>query len=711
MTAFSWHTQTRVGIVKYSNQLYKILVEGMKSSALFDRRIDEIKDIILHGDTYACLEQLEDNLIAVTITSPPYWKQRDYGFEEQIGQEKTPEAYIGRLIAIYGKLKEKLRSDGVFFLNIGDKYLGQYGKSNLLQIPYRLAYHMVKNGWYLEDIVIWFKPNHMPSSVKDRFANTYEPILVLTKSRNNIYRKGLKNVIKIPLQQTPWRHTAVFPERLIEEMLGRVSLIDGDLVLDPFAGTGTVAYVVKEMRKRLFPKNVSTVMIERGDEFTKIIQERTGIREIKEVTSSPYFWKPVQEEKLPDLAPNEILQNKNGEVFVAQNSFEFLSALKGITTDRFKKFHRGDAIYFFGVKNWSIEDLYFVSQIFQEGYVLRNMLIIAEKSGWYPIFMFARDSTVVAYKFYLDRVRTRPKTEEDRDWSKENFVGMKVSDISGKMSKKGWIVKVIEQYDNGFPKIVVVKWDGCASVEMILNPDNDESLMEGLVFKCPKCNALLEELYDPMAENLCPNCGLHLWKDLTSIPRVEEPNEITKMAAELSNADYTPGEIFEIEKVQERKNTTSKFAELERINWGASPGARKIMLGEYFTKMRLYRVDQPTIAQYLTLLRKSKGLSVQDIIDKLPNDYKHTVGHWFRKDFGGSIPVPEDVKILKKILGVKDSLLKALERTTLKFQTVTASTKGKNPGDFIECENEENLISYLRKLFVPSCQYIQIANY
>lgn len=668
-----------------------------------------MRDIILHGDVFACLDLLEDNSIAVAVTSPPYWKQRDYGFDGQIGQEQTPEAYIGRLVAVFNKLKQKLRPDGIFFLNIGDKYLGQYGKSHLLQIPYRLAYHMVNDGWYLQDIIIWFKPNHMPSPVKDRFTNTYEPILVFAKSKDNIYRKDLKNVVKIPLQQTPWKHTAVFPERLVEEMLNRVHLMNEDLILDPFAGTGTVAVVVKKIRGGLFPKKIFSIMIEKGDEFIDIIRKRAGIEEVKKVSDIPYNWNPVKEKKLPDVEPREVLTNKNGEVFIAQKSEEFLSSLKGITTERFKRFHREDALYFFGVKNWSLEDLYYISQIFPEGYVLRNMLIVSKEHGWYPIFMFARDSTRVAYKFYLDRVRIKPKTEENRDWHKENFVGTKVRDISGKKTRKGRIVKILERYDDGFPKVVVVQWNGYASVEVVLHPERDEYIIEGLVFRCPKCRAKLEEPYDPVGENICPSCGTYLWKSVETIPLIEEPREIKKAIEDVEEGKYSVGEIIEIKQFEKRKMTTSKFAELERINWGASPGARKLMLGEYFTKVRLYRIDQPTVAQYLTCLRKSKRMSIKDIIDKLPRKYKHTVGHWFRKDFGGSIPIPEDVKILKKILDVENNLFNILERTALKFQTVKASVKGRNPGDFIENLDDAKLTTYLRKLFIPPQQYIKIA--
>ena len=669
-----------------------------------------MKDIILHGDVYACLDQLDDNSIAVVITSPPYWKQRDYGFEGQIGQENTPEEYIGRLVIVFNKLKQKIRDDGVFFLNIGDKYLQRYGKSHLLQIPYRLAYHMIKNGWYLEDVIIWYKPNHMPSSVKDRFTNTYEPVLVFTRSENSIYKRDLKNVVKIPLQQTPWKHTAVFPEKLVEEMLNRTRLNDGDIVLDPFAGTGTVAVAVKKIKSGLYHKRIYSIMIEKEKGFIDIIRKRTGIKDVEQVNDVFYKWEPVKEEKLPkDIEPKEVLTDKYGEVFIANTSNEFLSALKGITTEKFKDFHREDALYFFGVKNWTINDLYYIHSIFYEGYVLRNMLVVSNGRKWYPIFMFAKDSTKVEYKFYLDRVRISPKTKENRNLWNKDFIGVKVKDTSGKKIKEGKIVKIIERYEDRFPKIVAVQWNECISVEFVLHPEKDEFIMEGLIFKCPKCGSKLEEPYDPAGENICPSCGNKLWKSVETLPIIEEPKNIIGVIKKIENINCNIGKIITTQNFREKiKKTKSKFTELERINWGASPGARKLLLGEYFTKMRLYRIDQPTVAQYFTILRKHMGLSIQDIINKLPKSYKHTVGHWFRKDFGGSVPIPEDIPLLKKVLGVKNNLLNVLERTALKLQTVKTSLKGKNPGDFIETVNDTDIIYYLKKLYLPSQRYIKL---
>ena len=661
-------------------------------------------DLILYGDVYAGLNKLENNSVALAITSPPYWKQRDYGFEGQIGQESSVEEYIGKLVAIFDELKEKLREDGVFFLNIGDKYLNKYGKSHLLQIPYRLAYHMIKNGWHLVDIIIWYKPNHMPASTDDRFVNTYEPVLVLAKNDDNVYRKNFGNVLKIPLQRTPWKHTAVFPERLVLELLNRANLKDGDLVLDPFAGTGTVATVVKNLRNQKHPINVYSIMIEKNNDFIDIIKKRANIKQVEKVNDINYEWKPVIEEKIPkEIGSKEILKDRYGEVFIADTSKEFLSALNGIASYKFKTFHREDALYFFGVKQWTISDLYYINSILYQGYVLRNMLVVSNENNWYPIFMFARNNTKVNYRFYIDRIRTKSFSDENINWLKWNFEGMKVNDITVKNVREGKMIKVLERYQNAFPKIAIVKWnDGDISTELVLNPNEDEIIMEGLKFLCPRCGAVLENPYDPIGENKCPNCGTSLWTDVNTLPKIKEPEEILQIVKKIKNMNYDTLELTpELEFEEKQNKTKSKFSNLDRINWGASPGARKSILGEYFTKMRLYKIDQPIIAQYFTVLRKHKDLSIQEIIERFPESYKHTVGHWFRRDFGGSIPLPEDLELLKQSLETNHYLFSILGRTALKFQTVKPSVKGKNPGDFIEGLTESELISYIRKLYMP----------
>lgn len=666
------------------------------------------KDLLINGEVFSSLDYVEDSSIAVVITSPPYWQQRNYNFDMQIGVEKSPEEYIGRLLKIFGKLFKKLRNDGVFFLNIGDKYLNRYGNSNLLMIPYRLAYHMINDGWNLCDILIWYKPNHMPSSVENRFTNTYEPILVFSKSTSNLYSKE-GSIIEVPLQQTPWKHTAVYPERLVKELLNRVNLKDDDIILDPFAGTGTTGVVVNDLRK-INGKKLYTFMIEGAQEFVEIIKKRTGINNVLKASYYHYSWSAVIENTIPEvIKPLPLLKDKNGEVFIANKDEEFLSILKGLNEEEFKNFHREDAIYFLGIKNWSIESLYYSHNV--PGYVLRNMLIISNKFQWFPVFMFAKDTTKTSYKFFIDRVRIGSQYKWKTKLKKQDFLGMKVKDISSKKPLEGYILQIQEFYEDGFPKVVKVNWGLYFTYEFVMHPVFDEFLMEGVKFLCPKCGEELQDYYDPLSRNICNKCGAELWTSLETVPKVKEPELITKHLKNItrSNMIYEEESNCNENNVKKTKlHINSKFLALDRVNWGASPGARKTILGEYFTKMRIYRISQPMIAQYLNLLRKSKKVSINNIINTFPKEYKHTIGHWFRKDFGGSIPLPEDVRLLKNFFGVDNGILDLLERTALKFQTVRTSVKGKNPGDYLTFNNDMELIEFLKKLYIPPSEYLEL---
>jgi len=185
---------------------------------------------ILYGDVFACLFNLKDNFIDCAVTSPPYWSQRDYGFKGQIGNESEADDYLAKLVTVFSVLRRKLKPKGVFYLNIGDKFLTKYGNTPLGMIPYKLAYYLVDDGWQLEDIIIWYKPNHMPSSVKNRFTTTYEPIFVLTKEEDNYYREykqkeDFSNIFKIPIQPVPYKHMATYPEKLVETKLTRTMWI------------------------------------------------------------------------------------------------------------------------------------------------------------------------------------------------------------------------------------------------------------------------------------------------------------------------------------------------------------------------------------------------------------------------------------------------------------------------------------------------------
>ena len=184
-----------------------------------------VTDIIntLHiGDARIIIPTLPKKSIQTVITSPPYFQLRDYGINGQIGQEETVEDYIDHLIDIFSKIKCVLKDDGTVWLNIGDSYAGS-GKSrngngktgkldqnskdaayigrhigilqktplsgclkpkDLIGIPWRLALALQQDGWYLRQDIIWYKPNTMPESVKDRCVKSHEYIFLLSKNKN-----------------------------------------------------------------------------------------------------------------------------------------------------------------------------------------------------------------------------------------------------------------------------------------------------------------------------------------------------------------------------------------------------------------------------------------------------------------------------------------------------------------------------------------------
>ena len=137
--------------------------------------------IVLIGDVVNRLKDIPSKSVHVIVTSPPYWGQRDYETSGQIGNEKTPEEYIKKMLDVAEELKRILTDDGVYFLNIGDKYVSK----DLQMIPFKLAIEMQKKGWAIRNTVIWRKTNAMPSSIKDRFSNVYEPIFVFVKNPEN----------------------------------------------------------------------------------------------------------------------------------------------------------------------------------------------------------------------------------------------------------------------------------------------------------------------------------------------------------------------------------------------------------------------------------------------------------------------------------------------------------------------------------------------
>jgi site-specific DNA-methyltransferase (cytosine-N4-specific) len=242
--------------------------------------------MILQGDSLHVLRRLPAQSVQCIVTSPPYWGLRDYGIAGQIGLENSLTQYINRLVAVFNEAKRLLKNDGIFWLNIGDGYTsGNRGwrapdKKNparamnvrpdtpeglkpkdLLGVPWRLAFALQQDGWYLRCDVVWNKPNAMPESVKDRPTRAHEYVFMLTKSERYFYdyRAVLeqKNGDKPRNRRTVWdintlpfpdAHFATFPPNLVRPCILSSSR-PGDYVLDPFFGSGTVGVVCHETQR------------------------------------------------------------------------------------------------------------------------------------------------------------------------------------------------------------------------------------------------------------------------------------------------------------------------------------------------------------------------------------------------------------------------------------------------------------------------------
>jgi DNA modification methylase len=255
---------------------------------------------IILGDARTAMDRLPSEIAHTAVTSPPYFGQRDYGVDSQIGGESSPTEYISHLVAVFRGLRRVLREDGTLWLNLGDKY----SNGSLLGMPWRVALALVEDGWVLRSDVIWHKPNAMPSSVKTRPTTDHEYLFMFSKSReyyfdadairephvtfsenskmrggrNHLGRRdstpeagknsGNSNLHNArwdqafhPLgrnKRTVWSvalgkfreaHFAVFPEKLIEPCVLAGSPVDG-VIIDPFFGSGTTGVVAIKNQRR-----------------------------------------------------------------------------------------------------------------------------------------------------------------------------------------------------------------------------------------------------------------------------------------------------------------------------------------------------------------------------------------------------------------------------------------------------------------------------
>ena len=241
----------------------------------------------LVGDVRETLRSVPDGCAQTCVTSPPYFGLRDYGNAAQIGQETTPREFVDALVAVMRDVRRVLADDGTLWLNIGDSHRDK----NLLGIPWRLAFALQDDGWYLRSDIIWAKPNPMPESVTDRPTRAHEYVFLLTKRARYFYdadairepatdpqtligkrqnqqstgdgfeiRKGLTNqapraarnardVWTVTPEPCDEAHFATMPPDIARRCILAGSR-RGDIVLDPFGGAGTTALAALQHGRR-----------------------------------------------------------------------------------------------------------------------------------------------------------------------------------------------------------------------------------------------------------------------------------------------------------------------------------------------------------------------------------------------------------------------------------------------------------------------------
>lgn len=238
---------------------------------------------LMLGDSAAVLGQFPDQVFQTCVTSPPYWSLRDYHIKGQIGLEASVADYLNKLVDVFEQVRRVLREDGTLWLNIGDSYTSGGRKwrapdrknpvramdirpptpdglkpKDLIGVPWRLAMAMQDAGWYLRADIIWDKPNCQPESVKDRPTRSHEYVFLFSKSEQYYYNpagvrgpnnRNERTVWSIHTQSIPEAHFATFPPALVEHCL-LLGSRPGDLVLDPFVGSGTTAMVAKGMGRK-----------------------------------------------------------------------------------------------------------------------------------------------------------------------------------------------------------------------------------------------------------------------------------------------------------------------------------------------------------------------------------------------------------------------------------------------------------------------------
>jgi site-specific DNA-methyltransferase (adenine-specific) len=298
----------------------------------------EPKYEIFVGDCVESMRKMPNQSVHCCVTSPPYFGLRDYGVDGQIGLEPTPDEFVAALVSVFREVRRVLRDDGTLWLNLGDSYastgghtkLGEssqrQGRKNvseqhkvkgfaggdgikvkdLIGIPWRVAFALQADGWYLRQDIIWHKPNPMPESVRDRCTKAHEYIFLLSKSPRYYFdgeavkedavkgaagskfnsgksaehqlgrssdrervedgKRNRRSVWSVSTKPFKGAHFATFPPDLIEPCILAGCPVGGT-VLDPFGGSGTTAGVAIKNER-------SAVLCELNPDYASLVPSR-----------------------------------------------------------------------------------------------------------------------------------------------------------------------------------------------------------------------------------------------------------------------------------------------------------------------------------------------------------------------------------------------------------------------------------------------------
>lgn len=292
--------------------------------------------MLLVGDCRETLRTLPDQSVHCVVTSPPYFGLRDYGVDRQIGLEHSPAEFVAEMVAVFREVHRVLRDDGTLWLNLGDSYArnpakGKSGTPNgrnlakqgysggagipwgtkekdLIGIPWRVAFALQADGWYLRQDIIWHKPNPMPESVRDRCTKAHEYIFMFAKSpryyfdfeairepevcgrmrgpalhpdakstngngglsrRKSDGKRNRRSVWEVNTKPFKEAHFATYPPDLIEPCI-LAGCPEGGTVLDPFFGAGTTGLVAQQHGR-------NWIGCELNPDYADIARRRLGI--------------------------------------------------------------------------------------------------------------------------------------------------------------------------------------------------------------------------------------------------------------------------------------------------------------------------------------------------------------------------------------------------------------------------------------------------